>query len=121
LKLIVDLTQLGVKVAVATNQQCVGKKLVNNRQLQKIHDHINNHIVKLGGFKINFYVCPHLKSANCDCRKPKPGLIFRIMNDLKISAWETVYIGDQLIDRAAANASNVNFLHYDLKMHRFSK
>ncbi len=64
-----------IDIACVTNQQCVGKKLLKPEDLHEINSVIAKSIVQAGGKKLEFFVCPHLATLNCDCRKPKPGLI----------------------------------------------
>ncbi len=40
------------------------------------------------------YFCPHMPSENCECRKPKPGLIIHAVNDFKIDISQSFMIGD---------------------------
>ena len=51
------------------------------------------------------YFCPHMPNENCNCRKPKPGLIIKAKNDFKIDLSHSFMIGDSQTDvQAAENA-----------------
>ena len=51
------------------------------------------------------YFCPHTPSENCECRKPKPGLILQAVTDFQIDLSESYMIGDSETDiQAARNA-----------------
>lgn len=110
--LIATLQSSGHIVAVATNQQCVGKGLINLDQLNEIHDKINEAIVASGGHSLNFYVCPHLISNNCQCRKPKPGLLLRAMEDYKSMFFQAIFIGDSDSDKDAADSLSITFVKH---------
>ena len=69
--------------------------------------------MQAGGKKLEFFVCPHLATLNCDCRKPKPGLIFQAMSRFSKQPNETLFIGDKETDAMAANAAKVQFASTD--------
>lgn len=110
LKFIVDLQAKGIFACVATNQQCVGKKLISVAQLNEIHTKIVNNILASGGEPIKFFVCPHLVEVNCLCRKPKPGLLNDAINFFGISPAKTLFIGDSISDKEAADSAKVDFM-----------
>lgn len=112
LKLIVELQLELKKIAVITNQQCVGKGLLTLNELNLIHKKINDTLEILGGFPLKFYVCTHLESQACECRKPKPGLFESVVNDFMISKVKTIYIGDSPTDAEAAKYFGIKFLNY---------
>ena len=98
------------KVVVATNQQCIGKNLLTEDSLNEIHSKINGVIVQNGGEAIKFYVCPHLISDDCGCRKPKPGLLLQAMSDNGFTKSKTIFVGDSETDRQAALLASVPFV-----------
>jgi D-glycero-D-manno-heptose 1,7-bisphosphate phosphatase len=55
-------------------------------------------------------LCPHALGVACDCRKPRPAMLQRIMACYDIAAAETVFVGDSEADRAAAAEAGVQFL-----------
>jgi D-glycero-D-manno-heptose 1,7-bisphosphate phosphatase len=55
-------------------------------------------------------LCPHARGVVCDCRKPAPHMLWRIMEFYGIGARETVFVGDSDADRGAAVAAGVDFL-----------
>jgi D-glycero-D-manno-heptose 1,7-bisphosphate phosphatase len=112
LKLIVELQLDFKKVAVITNQQCVGKGLISLNDLNLIHKKIDDSLKKLGGFPLKFYICTHLESLECKCRKPKPGLFELARKDFMISKDKTIYIGDSPSDEEAAKYFGIKFLNY---------
>lgn len=54
-------------------------------------------------------LCPHGKDEDCDCRKPKPGMIYKIMDCCQISPEGTLFVGDMETDQRAAEAAGVDF------------
>jgi D-glycero-D-manno-heptose 1,7-bisphosphate phosphatase len=55
-------------------------------------------------------LCPHALGVACDCRKPRPAMLQRIMACYGIGAEETVFVGDSEADRVAAAEAGVHFL-----------
>lgn len=97
-------------IAIVTNQQGVGKGLFSQLDLNEIHNAINTHITDLGGCKVKFFACTHRAEENCDCRKPKPGLIFDAMASYAVHPHETIFIGDQDTDKRAAESAGIDFI-----------
>jgi histidinol-phosphate phosphatase family protein len=62
-------------LVVVTNQQGIGKGLMTADDLAAIHQGIRRELAGDGVAVDAFKVCPHLESAACACRKPRPGLI----------------------------------------------
>jgi len=102
-----------IEIACVTNQQCVGMKLLKPEDLCEINSAIAKSIVQAGGKDLAFFVCPHLATQNCDCRKPKPGLILQAMKRFSKAPNETLFIGDKETDAMAASAAKVQFASTD--------
>lgn len=56
------------------------------------------------------FVCPHLPADNCDCRKPKTGLVRDFLRDRSINLAESLMIGDRDTDRQFALNIGVRFI-----------
>ena len=63
-------------------------------EVKKINTSIQNSLEDHGTLIDKFYVCPHTPSENCDCRKPKIGLLLRAASDFQISLNLSWVIGD---------------------------
>lgn len=98
------LTDHGFKVVIATNQSGVGRGLYSIEALKKIHQTLLQTVQKEGGNIQGIYYCPHVPEDNCDCRKPKTGLMKQIAKDFKIDPKkDQIYaVGDSLRDLQAA-------------------
>src|SRR3989338_3893675 len=71
LEAIAQLTQAGHQVAIATNQDMIGRGLTSEANLGAIHEKMQKEISSRGG-RIDFIAyCPHAPWDQCDCRKPK--------------------------------------------------
>jgi D-glycero-D-manno-heptose 1,7-bisphosphate phosphatase len=112
IKFIADLQRINLTVAVATNQQCVGKKLITYNELSKIHHKIDQSVNEAGGKNLFYYICTHLETDKCDCRKPNPGLLNSIQKDFSVKSKECIFIGDSESDKKAASLSQIQFLYF---------
>jgi D-glycero-D-manno-heptose 1,7-bisphosphate phosphatase len=62
-----------------------------------------------GGGSIDaVYYCPHDWDAGCECRKPRPGLLFQIQRDFSLDLTRTFFLGDDERDLQAAEAAGAS-------------
>ena len=95
----------GFLVIIITNQSAINRKLLSVETLNKIHEKLQSYLEKYGTSFDGVYFCPHTPSENCECRKPKPGLILQAVNDFQIDLAESYMIGDSETDiQTARNA-----------------
>ena len=69
------------RIIIITNQQGIGKKIMTDQDLLFLHKKMLVEIEKFGGKIDRIYYCPHLASSNCECRKPKSGMILKAIAD----------------------------------------
>jgi D-glycero-D-manno-heptose 1,7-bisphosphate phosphatase len=101
---IAKLTQSGFHVVVATNQSGIGRGLFEMATLNAIHDRMYRAVAQGGGRIDAVFYCPHGQDANCNCRKPKPGLLEEISRRFNTLLKDIPVIGDALRDLQAAAA-----------------
>lgn len=98
---ICELTEMGYKIFIISNQAGVGKGVFSKAKLESINDHMLKHVIKAGGrIKRSFY-CTHKSDAGCDCRKPKIGNLKRAFSLMKVnirSAKKAFFVGDTEAD-----------------------
>jgi D-glycero-D-manno-heptose 1,7-bisphosphate phosphatase len=104
LEAIAELAKAGYRVAVVTNQSGVARGLFDEATLEAIHGRMRSAVRAAGGELAGIYYCPHLPSAGCDCRKPRPGLFRQLEQALGVSVRGVPYVGDKLTDVDAAEA-----------------
>ena len=75
---IARLTQAGYRLVVATNQSGIARGLFDMTTLNAIHDAMHRAVVQAGGRIDAIFFCPHAADSECDCRKPKPGMLLEI-------------------------------------------
>jgi D-glycero-D-manno-heptose 1,7-bisphosphate phosphatase len=101
---IVALVSIHAPIIVISNQAGVGKGLVTVENLGDITERFVAAVRDRGGRIDAVYYCPHAPSAECTCRKPKPGLLLQAASDWGIDLRSSVFIGDSSSDVAAARA-----------------
>ncbi|MGZ8226642.1 MAG: D-glycero-beta-D-manno-heptose 1,7-bisphosphate 7-phosphatase [Methylococcaceae bacterium] len=105
LEAIALLNSQGYKVAVITNQSGLARGLFDEITLEKIHAKMRRMAAEKGGHIDAIYFCPHGADSQCNCRKPKPGLLQLFANDKQVDLTSTVFIGDSFRDIHAAIAA----------------
>ncbi|MDK2596539.1 D-glycero-beta-D-manno-heptose 1,7-bisphosphate 7-phosphatase [Pseudoalteromonas obscura] len=104
----------GFKIVVVTNQSGIGRGYYDETQFQKLSDwmcqQFSSHDINISGV----YFCPHHpKKAlsqyllDCDCRKPKPGMILQAIEEHNIDPEQSIMVGDKVSDMQAAEAAGV--------------
>lgn len=95
LEALATLSAWAPRIVVVTNQQGVGKGLMSEEALTRIHRRMRSAVTAAGG-RINEVVrCPHLASDGCDCRKPQPGLALRYLDEhAELDPAASVMVGD---------------------------
>ncbi len=105
-----DLTSASVRVALVTNQSCIGRGLVPSATVAAIHAELIARLHAGGGLVQGVYCCPHAPGDACTCRKPAPGLLLRAAGEAGCAAAETVMIGDSAADMEAARRAGMRGL-----------
>lgn len=104
---ITRLSTNGIEVAVCTNQSAVGRGFLSPDTLHAIHTKLTDQITHAGGKLVGIYACPHSPDAQCDCRKPAPGLCRQALLDRHVLPSDALLIGDSQRDLAAAAAAGI--------------
>ena len=104
LEAIALLNQSGFRVVVCTNQSGIGRGLFEMDTLNAIHDKMIRALAQLGGHVDAIFFCPHTTTDECDCRKPKPGMLQQIEDRFNVSLQGVPAVGDSLRDLQAAFA-----------------
>jgi D-glycero-D-manno-heptose 1,7-bisphosphate phosphatase len=100
------------KTIVITNQAGVARGFYQEGDVLRLHEFINQKLRKYDANIDAFYFCPHHPIAgvgqyrvDCDCRKPKPGLILKAAKEHNLDLAQSFMIGDKMDDiRAGINA-----------------
>ncbi len=86
----------GFKVVILSNQPWVNRGMITAARLEETFEELQETIEKSGLLRIDkIYYCPHTPEENCDCRKPKTGLIERAVEELNIELEKSLIVGDR--------------------------
>ena len=90
---------------IVTNQAGVAKKKFTLEQMHEFNSAIINELKAYGITIAGLYFCPHHPKAvsknlriNCNCRKPRPGLLDLAAKDFKIDKNHSLIVGDKITD-----------------------
>lgn len=108
----------GYLAIVVTNQPVIARGDCTWEELQQIHDKMETELGKEGAFLDAIYICPHHKDKgfegerpeykfDCECRKPKPGLLMHAAKDFNIDLSLSFLIGDSDNDIEAGNKASL--------------
>lgn len=123
---LIELKKRGFLLIVITNQSGIARGMYDLNDVDLFHQHLTSEIAKAGGPTLDdFYTCPHHPSGtispfntDCDCRKPKPGLLLRAASDLGLDLQASWMIGDKDSDAECAAAAGVKAILVDSDKYR---
>lgn len=111
-----QINQSGYLAIVVTNQPVIARGEVSWDELNEVHKKMETLLGKDGAYIDGLYICPHHPDKgfegerpeykfDCDCRKPKPGLLLQASMDYNIDLCESYMIGDSERDVEAGKAA----------------
>lgn len=112
----------GFLCVLITNQPSIAKGYITLSKLKNDFISLENKLSTKGAYIDRIYFCPHhpdkgfkneIKNLkiNCNCRKPKNGLILRAIKDLNIDRKRSYFIGDRYTDYLAAKKTKLKFIY----------
>ena len=103
------INEAGYLSFVVTNQAGVARGLFDEALILKVHETLNRWLGESGARLDGIYYCPHHPKEgqppwrlDCDCRKPKPGLLLRAAREHDVDLSASYMIGDTVLDIEAA-------------------
>ena len=111
--------QFGFQTFLITNQQGIGKKLMTEDDLDKIHQYMQDVLLTRTGYQFDkIYFSPSLAQENDYRRKPNPGMILEAIKDFNLNPNSCLMIGDSISDvLAGKNADILTVLVYHEQNH----
>ena len=103
----------GFLLIVVSNQTVVARGLSTEREVEEINREVARRLEEQGAPALDaFYFCPHHPKAtlpayrkDCDCRKPRPGMLRQAAADLSVDLSKSFMVGDRITDVAAGAAA----------------
>jgi len=104
LEAIARMNHAGQRIIVVSNQSGIARRLFDVETLNRIHEKMLQQLGEVGGTIEAIFFCPHGPKENCDCRKPRPGLLQQVAERLRLSLDGVPVVGDSQRDLEAATA-----------------
>jgi len=110
LEAITKLNKTGYKVVIISNQSGIARGYFTEKTLKLMHDKMIHKLTKLGGSIDHIYYCPHHPNENCECRKPKPKMLFEALHKFHVEPKNALMIGDSWTDAQLAKNAGCDFV-----------
>lgn len=108
------LNRAGIAAVMATNQAGIARDYFSEETLGAVNAEVERQLAGHGAKLDALYVCTHHPTAGqppfrreCECRKPKPGLLLRAAAEMGLDLSRSVMVGDKPSDVAAGQAAGV--------------
>lgn len=108
------LNDAGYLVIVITNQAGIARGYYTEEDMHKLHRYINQELIKYGAHIDAYYFCPHHPvhgigeyKKDCNCRKPKTGMLEAAIKDFDIDVSKSYMFGDKEWDVEAGERMGV--------------
>ena len=109
----------GYLVIVITNQSGVARGYYEETDILKVHSWMNDELAKIGAHLDDIFYCPHHVEGviekykkNCNCRKPKTGMIENAVKKYNIDVTKSFFVGDSDSDIQCAKNAGVVGIRY---------
>ncbi len=89
------------RVILISNQPGLARGRLTEEALSAIHNKMQKELAEIGAHIDKIYYCPHNWDEGCDCRKPKPGMLFQAQKEFNIDLTKCWMLGDDERDMHA--------------------
>ncbi len=107
-----EMNKLGLKIIVFTNQSGIARGYFTEDDLHKIHSRLDELLSQSGAWIDAYYYCPHHPTegngeykVECECRKPKDGMLQRASREQNIDLKKSFVVGDRCVDIKAGKTA----------------
>ncbi len=122
-----ELQRADFRLVVVTNQSGIARGRYTEADYRLFSEHMQARLLEAGVRLDAVEYCPHLPEASvaryrldCDCRKPRPGMLQRAAQRLKIDLSGSILVGDRLTDIEAGRAAGVGRCYLVRSGHAFA-
>lgn len=116
-ELVAAANRAGYLTIVITNQAGIGRGYYTEADFEKLTAWMKQQFLLNGAHIDDVYYCPHHPESaigdylqECDCRKPKPGMLLKAMKEHSIDMANSIFIGDKHSDMIAGQATGIKTL-----------
>jgi D-glycero-D-manno-heptose 1,7-bisphosphate phosphatase len=93
-----ELRRRGFLLVVVSNQSGIGRGLSTEAEARAVADQFRE-VLEVQGIGLDaVYYCPHAPGVDCDCRKPKPGMLLKAARHLDVDLARSYMVGDKWSD-----------------------
>ena len=107
-QIISKIKKKGYLAIIISNQSGINRRIIKKENLEKINEKLRKDLGIDG-----IYYCPHLPDENCECRKPKTGLIEKAVKDFNLDVKNSWMIGDNAFDVIAGKTAGCKTIMVD--------
>lgn len=107
-----EMNELGLKVIVFTNQSGIARGYFTEEDLHRVHSRLDELLSQVGARIDAYYYCPHHPTegngkykVECECRKPKDGMLQRASREQDIDLKKSFVVGDRCVDIQAGKTA----------------
>ena len=101
------LNDAGYFIIMISNQAGIARGVMTDEDFNDVQEKMASDLKEIGAHIDAVYYCPHGWDSDCDCRKPKPGMLYKAQKEYSINLPECVMIGDDIRDIMTANNANM--------------
>jgi D-glycero-D-manno-heptose 1,7-bisphosphate phosphatase len=112
-------------IFIVTNQSGIARGYYGTEDFIKLQEYMKKELSIKNIFINDVVYCPHYKagiikkfSINCNCRKPKTGMVKYLKENWTINIKKSLFIGDNITDKMCAQRSNINFIFYNNNLYK---
>jgi D-glycero-D-manno-heptose 1,7-bisphosphate phosphatase len=99
------LNEAGVPVIVVTNQSGVARGFFSEELVHRVHERLVAELAASGARLDAIYYCPHVAADDCDCRKPRPGMLKRAAREHDLEIAGSWVVSDRFADLEMARTA----------------
>jgi D-glycero-D-manno-heptose 1,7-bisphosphate phosphatase len=92
------LNEAGCPVIVVTNQSGIARGYFPESLVHEVHQWMMQQLLESGAKVDAIYYCPHAPSENCNCRKPRTGMLERAAREHALDLRRSFVVGDRYAD-----------------------
>lgn len=104
------LNDSGYTILLVTNQAGIGRSIMTIDDFDEVNRKMESDLKGIGAHIDRIYYCPHSWDEDCECRKPKTGMLYAAQKDYNLNLTKCILIGDD--DRDIEMAINARVKYY---------